>query len=129
MAEAAEIGEDRIGVGLRLKAARTGCGLTQADVAARFGLNKATVSAWETGRGSPDAITLRALAKLYNVSADAILWENSLSPAAMKIASEYDHLTERQQRTWQALWLAYISATAAGGELLPAAPSHNSTTR
>lgn len=56
-----------------LKAARTAAGFTQDQVADRYSLNKATVSAWETARGVPDALRLRDLCKLYNISADALL--------------------------------------------------------
>lgn len=112
----------RVGFGLRLKAAREGKSLTQQDVATRFGVNKATVSAWETGRGAPDAFVLRQLAKLYDVSADALLWEESLSPDAMKIATEYDHLPEKKKRDWSVLWLGFITGSAPGGERLPLAP-------
>ena len=52
----------RLGIGLRLKAARNSKGLTQQQVADRLGVIKGTVSAWETGRGSPEAVTMRARA-------------------------------------------------------------------
>ena len=49
----------RQGFGLRLKAAREAKGLTQQQVADKFDVKKATVSAWETGVGVPDALRLR----------------------------------------------------------------------
>lgn len=124
-----EIDPERRGFGQRLQAARKhakrqdgGTGYTQDEIAARFGVKKATVSAWETGRGAPDAYILRALAKLYGVSSDALLWEDSLSPEAMAIAAEFDHLGERQRGAWRLAWLGFVAGTAAGGENLPAAP-------
>lgn len=107
----------RIGFGMRLASAREGKGMTQDQVAERFGINKATVSAWETGRGVPDALRLRALAKLYDVSADGLLWEDSLSPDAMKFAAAFDGLNETQKRTLYAMWEAYIRESATDAEV------------
>lgn len=91
--------------------------MTQDQVAERFDINKATVSAWETGRGVPDALRLRALAKLYDVSADSLLWEDSLSPDAMKFAADFDSLNETQKRTLYAIWEAYIRESATDAEV------------
>jgi transcriptional regulator with XRE-family HTH domain len=121
-APAKTIHPDRLGFGLRLKAAREAKGLTQEAVAARFGVKKATVSAWETGRGAPDAYVLKGLSKLFDVSADALLWENSLSPAAMKVAAEYDGLSEKKRVSWDVLWLGFVAGAAPGGENLPLPP-------
>ena len=102
----------RLGIGLRLKAARNVKGLTQQQVADRLGVIKGTVSAWETGRWSPEAVTLRALARLYDVSADAILWENSLTPEALQFAAEFDSLSDAQRKTLRAVWMAFVATAA-----------------
>lgn len=61
-------------IGLRLQKARENTGLSQPDVAQRFGIKSyKTVSAWETGRGDPGIYRLRSLAKLYDVGADDLL--------------------------------------------------------
>ena len=122
--EAVVIDPERRGLGMRLKAARESKGFTQDAIAERFGVNKATVSAWETGRGVPDALRLRALARLYDVSSDALLWENSLTPEAMKLAAEFDSLNEAQRATWRLVWLGYVAGTSQGGEGLPMPPAH-----
>lgn len=83
--------------------------MTQQEVADRLGVKKATVSAWEKGRGLPDALRLRQLAKLYSVSADSLLWEDALSPDAMQFAADFDHLTDAQRRTFRAVWTAFIA--------------------
>jgi putative transcriptional regulator len=98
----------RIGLGLRLKSAREAKEMTQQAVADLFGVNKATVSAWETGAGAPDALRLRRLARLYDVSADAILWDDSLTTEAMRFAAQFDALNDKQQRSFRAMWLAYF---------------------
>lgn len=102
----------RLGVGLRLRAARKGKGLTQDDVAEHYGVKKATVSAWETGRGDPGVYRLLELCDLYGVAADAILQEDSLTPDSMKIAAEFDSLSDKQQKVFRAVWLAFVREAA-----------------
>lgn len=65
-------------IGKRLKkarkAARNGEGFTQAEVGDILGKKgDGTVSAWETGRALPDALTLRWMAQHYGVSVDELL--------------------------------------------------------
>lgn len=122
-----KVDSTRRGLGLRLKAAREAKGLTQTQVGSRFGVDKGTVSAWETGRGVPDAIRLRELARLYGVSADAILWENSISHEAMQLATEFDHLNAAEKATWRLLWLGFAARTSEAGENLPMAPEETPT--
>lgn len=107
----------RIGFGMRLKSAREAKELSQADVAARFSVNKATVSAWETGRGDPGVYRLRELARLYDLSADALMWEDSLTPDAMKVAAQFDSLNEKQKRTFYAMWMAYVQETISDSDV------------
>ena len=45
-------------------------GLTQADLAARLGVAKSTISMYECGNREPDFETLEALADLFNVDMD-----------------------------------------------------------
>jgi transcriptional regulator with XRE-family HTH domain len=117
---------ERVGLGMRLKAARESVNLTQQAVADRFGVKKGTVSAWETGEGCPDALVLKALAKLYGSSADGLLFEDSLSPQAMKVAAMYDNLAEDKRRLFSAMTLAFIEDGVSDGDVaqhLPAPPS------
>ena len=95
---------------MRLAAARKGRGLSQEDVAAFFNVGKQAVSAWETGRGDPGIYKLIELAKLYKVSADALLEEDSLSIEAMQFAAEFDGLSEKQRGTFRAVWLAFVQS-------------------
>lgn len=50
----------------RLKLLRKRCGLSVGDVGVALGKSGKTISAWEVGRGQPDADTLVALCRLYN---------------------------------------------------------------
>lgn len=64
--------------GANLRAAREAAGLTQAQLGAGLAsdgsdLRKATVSAWEVGRNTPDVHQLRAICQRLNVSADHLL--------------------------------------------------------
>lgn len=104
---------ERKSFGMRLKAAREAKELTQQQVADHFGVKKGTVSAWEMGGGVPDALRLRRLARLYNVSADALLWENALSNEAMQFAAVFDSLAERQKTTLKTVMMAFVQEAAA----------------
>lgn len=107
----------RRGVGQRLAVVRELRELSQKEVASRFGINKATVSAWESGRGDPGIYRLRELAKLYEVSAESILWENALSNEAMQIAAEFDALKPSQQSMLRAVWLAFVQQATSDDEV------------
>lgn len=101
--------EDKKALGRRLAACREAKGWKQ-DVAARqLGVTKAALSAWETGRNMPDALFLKKLAKLYDVSVDAILWENALSNDSMRIAAQFDSLTEKQRQTLMVVMMAFVN--------------------
>lgn len=102
---------------MRLKVAREASGRTQQHVADYFGVKKGTVSAWETGKGMPDAARLRALAKLYKMSSDAILFEDSLTSEAMQIGAQFDNLSDQQQKMFRALWLAYFEQATSDEEV------------
>jgi transcriptional regulator with XRE-family HTH domain len=112
----------RQGLGLRMKAAREGKGLNQQEVADRLGVSNATVSAWEMGRADPGVYRLREISKLYGVAADAILWEDSLSPDAMKFAADFDALTEKQRATFRAVWVAFVKEAATDAQIEQAMP-------
>jgi transcriptional regulator with XRE-family HTH domain len=120
----------RQGVGMRLRAAREDKDLTQTHVATHMGVTKATVSAWETGTGDPGIYRLRELAKMYGVSADALLWENSLTNSAMQFAAEFDGLSEREKRTFKAMWLAFATQSVDDASVEERMPiSRRETTR
>lgn len=57
-----------------LKAARVNAGLTQDDVVKAIGKSKNTIVNYEKGRSVPDIETGKALAKLYGMSVDDIIF-------------------------------------------------------
>lgn len=59
---------------ITLKGARVNAGLTQADVAKRVKKSKNTIVNYEKGISMPDVETGKALAKLYGMSVDDIIF-------------------------------------------------------
>lgn len=68
----------------KLKAARAAAGLTQAQMAARMGLDKSSYCGYETGRRQPDLQKLRQIAGLLQISLDALLETGSSGQATPK---------------------------------------------
>jgi len=60
-------------LGLRLAEARQRAGFSQRDVAARIGVHQPSIVVIEKGRRAVTALELAAMARLYGVSADALL--------------------------------------------------------
>lgn len=59
--------EIRAQIAKNIKRFRTDCGMNIDEVGAAVGKSGKTVSAWEVGRGQPDADTLIELCKLFRV--------------------------------------------------------------
>ena len=57
----------------RLVELRRSRGLSQEELAAKLGVSRQAVSKWERAESSPDTDNLVALARLYDVSLDALL--------------------------------------------------------
>lgn len=92
-----------------IRSARERAGLTQADLAAKLGVNPVTLSGYETGKHDPKSDILVLIAQICNVSVDYLLGRNVDSPAvasdkvinsnsyserAMQLAALYDSLTD-----------------------------------
>jgi len=112
----------RHAMGRRFAAARELKGLTQQGVADLIGVEKATISSWESGRNMPNPFALRAMAKLYGQSVDALLWDGALTPEALVIAAKFDALNDSQQKKLEALWMAFISDSATDAPVEAAMP-------
>ena len=59
---------------LTLKAARVNAGLTQEDVAKKLKKSKNTIVNYESGKSVPDIETGKALATLYGLSVDDLIF-------------------------------------------------------
>ncbi len=76
--------------GLRLKKAREDAHLTQASVCNTLGIPKTqTLSAYERGVNCPPLKMLKALAVLYGVSTDSLLFGKSNIPQKEKTKEDY----------------------------------------
>ncbi|MGL5117564.1 MAG: helix-turn-helix domain-containing protein [Beijerinckiaceae bacterium] len=106
--------EIRKALGKRLSAARklkdyTIDGAAKKLTEMGYEIGKAALGHWETGRNVPDAIWLSRLAKLYNTTLDALVWDDSISIEAIQWAAEYDGLNERQKKQFAVVWMAFCS--------------------
>ena len=57
----------------KIKLLREKCGLTQAALAKKLGLTRASINAWEMGLSTPSTPYLVELAQLFHVSVDYLL--------------------------------------------------------
>lgn len=83
----------------RLREFRKKANLTTADVGKMIGKSDRTVSAWENGRGQPDADMLLQLCAIYGIeSLSELVGENpslpALSAEELRLLSLFDDLNE-----------------------------------
>ena len=60
-------------LGEKLKQARRNAGLSQEELAQKLCVSRAAVAKWETDKGLPDILNLKAIAALLDVSVDHLL--------------------------------------------------------
>ncbi|MCH5142877.1 MAG: helix-turn-helix domain-containing protein [Clostridiales bacterium] len=84
-------------IGKFLATLRKAKGLTQEEVADKLNISNKTLSSWETDRTTPDALTLPAIADLYEVTVDEILrGERIKSNEQAQISEKSRHLLTRK---------------------------------
>ena len=66
----------------RLAELRRAQGLSQEELAARLGVSRQAVSKWERAESSPDTGNLIALARLYDISLDALLLHGQVAQSS-----------------------------------------------
>jgi DNA-binding XRE family transcriptional regulator len=59
---------------ISIKAARVNAGLTQTEVGEAVGKTKNTISSYEAYETTPDITTAQAMAALFGMSVDDIIW-------------------------------------------------------
>lgn len=59
---------------ITLKAARINAGLTQKEAASSLGISKNTLSGYESGKAVPKIDTAKAIANLYGIAVDSIIF-------------------------------------------------------
>lgn len=65
-------------LGEKIRAARQRAGLSQADLGARIHVSRQAITKWEADRGIPDIDNLAALSKVFGVSIDELLDEQTV---------------------------------------------------
>jgi transcriptional regulator with XRE-family HTH domain len=72
-------------IGSRLKECRLQAKLSQGNVADMLLVSDATISAWEKGTRTLDALKLADLALLYGVSSDFLLFGTHMVPEDLRV--------------------------------------------
>jgi len=62
-----------MGIGEKIKAARTESGITQEQAAESLLVSRQTISNWETGKSLPDIVSVIKMSELYSLSLDELL--------------------------------------------------------
>lgn len=84
----------------RLREFRKAANLTTAEVGKKIGKSDRTISAWENGRGQPDADLLLKLCEIYGIkSLSELVGEDSpfpvLSPDELRLLSLYREMNKQ----------------------------------
>lgn len=97
-------------IGMKLKRARQNKELTQEAVMKLTGINRKSLSGYENNVAEPDLMTFATLAKLYGLSADALLGldtesadDCSLRPHERQLLSKIQKLDQRHLNELNAL--------------------------
>lgn len=92
-------------MGRRLRQARERVGLSQEEVAEKLGVDRVTVTQWESGRRRPSHDHLIRLAELYRTTTDALLGVSSTSRDDVGVRDATNELTleERLMRVLEDL--------------------------
>ena len=76
----------------KLQALRKQKGLTQEELAAALFVSRTAVSKWESGRGTPNLDSLKAIAALFSVSLDQLLSDDAPLPAPQESRANFRDL-------------------------------------
>ena len=80
----------------RLQKLRKEHGYSQEQLSDELGVSRQAVSKWERGEASPDTDNLIALARLYNISVDNLLFESSVKPKEKEITPDKERKAKRR---------------------------------
>lgn len=76
---------------ISLKAARVNAKYKQKEVAKLININPSTLSSWENDHSVPDAIQLRKLCELYNVTMDDIFLTKKINFKLISYSQDTTH--------------------------------------
>ena len=109
---------DQAKIGALLRTLRTDQGLTQEQLAERFGVSGRSVSRWETGRNLPELELLVELADFYKADLRALLegeFRAAQADQALEdtLRSAADYSSQQRQRLTRRLhWLFWVGLAA-----------------
>lgn len=73
-------------LGERIRAMRTNRGISQADLAEQLEVSRSAVAMWENGSRKPGLDTLEAMANIFGVAVNSLLWEDpEAGPGARRV--------------------------------------------
>jgi transcriptional regulator with XRE-family HTH domain len=78
----------------RIKAERNKKGLSQRELSDYFNVTQQAVGTWETGKASPDAITLSKLADFFGVTTDYLLGRSDYQKSEKNFETVAAHRTD-----------------------------------
>ena len=87
-------------LGEKLKNARKSAGLSQDQLAEKLCVSRAAVAKWETDRGLPDVMNLKAISQLLDISIDALLGDGSHDFSTIKETVDLNQLTVTYTMMW-----------------------------
>lgn len=96
--KAANIIED-MGIGQRMQRLREEDGMTQEELGEKLGVSQGTVSQWESGKRAPGGEAVKAMAELFDTTADFIL---GIVDEEIKLVPYFRDLKEDEELLMQA---------------------------
>ena len=65
-------------IGIKIKQCRKKAGLSQEELAGKLCVSRQAITKWENNKGIPDISNLQCIAKLFDVSVDYLIEENTI---------------------------------------------------
>ncbi|MBO7451300.1 MAG: helix-turn-helix domain-containing protein [Clostridia bacterium] len=92
-------------------------GWSQEDLAEKLNVSRQAISRWENGTALPDAVNLRQLSHLYDVSSDYLLNDDYESdddlPRVKNVEAKLDDTVKKNQKFYLIAAIAFIVAAFA----------------
>lgn len=112
-------------IGARLKRARQSVGMDQLEVAAFLGIDKSTISRYESGERTPDVFTIGQLAELYRVTTDFLIsGMKEIKSVKLGLGKLYLKVDEYLKEVAEAAAVPHSYITSRDGRLYEARESH-----
>lgn len=87
-------------LGLKIRELRKAHKMTQTELAAKLSIKQPNLNKWETGERNPSLVTLKKIARLFDISLDVLAFdERDLKIAQQKDKSLYSQLKDFEKLT------------------------------